>query len=267
MQNLTDQEVWYVNYKAREGNSQLEYLFFTLKTSQKMLIDYYEVILMNCIYKTNRYKMLLLIIIEVTALNITFYTTFCFMKGENYTDYNWVMQTLKWLYNHLNLLYSETVLSDSDKVLAPALYYIFSDSEYQVNHALCVWHMNNNIITNCKKLFSTNELYDKFIKWWKTLHLTVTLDLLKESYNMFYHIYLEIDMRICMYIEEHVWLLHTKWAKFYTDQFLHFNNIFLTVRGCSPSSQAATSYFHWWVLNLLYNSSTNLSRWSKDSEE
>jgi len=52
-----------------------------------MLANYYEVILINCIYKTNRYKMLLLISIEVIVLNITFYIAFCFIKGENYSDY------------------------------------------------------------------------------------------------------------------------------------------------------------------------------------
>ncbi len=37
MQNLTNQEAWYVDYKARESDDQLEYLFFTSETSQKML--------------------------------------------------------------------------------------------------------------------------------------------------------------------------------------------------------------------------------------
>ena len=52
-----------------------------------MLANYYEIILMDCIYKTNRYKMSLLIIIEIIALNTTFYVAFCFMKDENYNDY------------------------------------------------------------------------------------------------------------------------------------------------------------------------------------
>jgi len=52
-----------------------------------MLANYYEVILMNCIYKINKYKMSLLIIIKVIALNIIFYVAFYFMKGENYIDY------------------------------------------------------------------------------------------------------------------------------------------------------------------------------------
>ena len=191
-----------------------------------MLVDYYEVILMDCTYKTNRYKMPLLIITGVTALNTTFYAAFCFMKGENYSDCTWVMQALKRLYDHLDLPYPETILSDGDKALTPALRRVFSDSEYRVNHALCVWHMNNNITTNCKKLFSTNELYDEFMKGWKTLRMAETPALLNERYNAFYYIYLDVDVRICMYIEEHIWPSRTRWAKCHTDKFLHFGNTF-----------------------------------------
>ncbi len=159
-----------------------------------MLVDYYKIILMNCIYKTNKYKMLLLIIIKVIVLNIIFYVAFCFMKDENYNDYIWVMQTLKWLYNHLDLSYSETVLFNNDKMLTSALHHIFSDSEYHVNHALCMWHMNNNIIINCKKFFSINKLYDEFMKKWKTFCMMKIFALLNEDYNVFYHIYLDVDV-------------------------------------------------------------------------
>ncbi len=194
MQNLTNQKIWYVDYKIQESNDQLKFLFFTLKILQKMLVDYYKIILMNCIYKTNKYKMLLLIIIKVIVLNIIFYVAFCFMKDENYNDYIWVMQTLKWLYNHLDLSYSETVLFNNDKMLTSALHHVFSDSEYHVNHALCMWHMNNNIIINCKKFFSINKLYDEFMKKWKTFCMMKIFALLNEDYNVFYHIYLDVDV-------------------------------------------------------------------------
>ena len=52
-----------------------------------MFANYYKIILINCIYKTNRYKILLLIIIEIIVLNITFYVAFYFIKGENYSNY------------------------------------------------------------------------------------------------------------------------------------------------------------------------------------
>jgi len=51
-----------------------------------MLANYYKIIPINCIYKTNRYKMSLLIIIEVIVLNIMFYVAFYFIKDKNYSD-------------------------------------------------------------------------------------------------------------------------------------------------------------------------------------
>lgn len=37
MQNLADEEEWYVDFKARDGDGQPEHLLFTPETSQKML--------------------------------------------------------------------------------------------------------------------------------------------------------------------------------------------------------------------------------------
>jgi len=54
---------------------------------QKLLCLNMKILTMNCIYKTNKYKMSLFIIIEIIVLNIIFYVVFCFMKSENYNDY------------------------------------------------------------------------------------------------------------------------------------------------------------------------------------
>ncbi len=52
-----------------------------------MLANYYKIILINCIYKINKYKILLLIIIKVIVLNIIFYIAFYFIKDKNYNKY------------------------------------------------------------------------------------------------------------------------------------------------------------------------------------
>jgi len=46
-----------------------------------------EILIMNCIYKINCYKMSLLIIIEVIALNIFFFVEFCFMTVKKTANY------------------------------------------------------------------------------------------------------------------------------------------------------------------------------------
>ncbi len=73
--------------KKKLYSEKLEFLFFTSKCMQKLLRENFEILIMNCIYKINKYKMLLLIIIDVTSLNIFYYVVFCFMKGESFDDY------------------------------------------------------------------------------------------------------------------------------------------------------------------------------------
>ncbi len=108
-----------------------------------------------------------------------------------------------------------------------AFHHVFFDFEYHVNHAICMWYMNNNIIINCKKLFFTNELYDEFMKKWKMFCMMKISVLLNEDYNVFYHIYLDVNVHIYIYIEKHIWSSCTRWAKYYIDKFLHFDNIFI----------------------------------------
>ena len=87
MKHLIESFDWYVDYKTKEHNNELDFLFFTPQCMQELLRENPKVIIIDVTYKINRYKMPLLIIIGVTCLNTTFYVAFCFMKSENYTDY------------------------------------------------------------------------------------------------------------------------------------------------------------------------------------
>ncbi len=65
----------------------MSYLFFFKGSSQEILRFNFEVLIMNCIYKTNKYKMLLMIVFNQIALHKTFYVAFCFMIKEKQNDY------------------------------------------------------------------------------------------------------------------------------------------------------------------------------------
>jgi len=53
---------------------------------QKLLCLNIKILIINCIYKTNKYKMSLFII-KIIVLNIIFYVAFCFIKNESCNDY------------------------------------------------------------------------------------------------------------------------------------------------------------------------------------
>jgi len=151
MKYLTQSSLWYVDSKKKEYNDELQFLFFISECMQKLLRLNMEILIINCTYKTNRYKMPLLIITRVTILNATFYVAFCFMKDKSYSDYEWVIEALVRLYDYLNLSYPITVISNSDKALLPALSHVFAEQNHRVNHILCIWHINQNVTANCKK--------------------------------------------------------------------------------------------------------------------
>ena len=69
------------------ATEQLKYLFFVKKSSQLMLELNCKVLILDATYKTNRYKLLLLVITRVTALNTSSYVGFAFMKAEYTPDY------------------------------------------------------------------------------------------------------------------------------------------------------------------------------------
>ena len=54
---------------------------------QLLLIKHYEMLIINYIYKINKYKISLLIIIEIIFSNFIFYVEFCFIKIEIFENY------------------------------------------------------------------------------------------------------------------------------------------------------------------------------------
>jgi MULE transposase domain len=65
----------------------LTYLFFIYPKSIKMLNLYSDLVLLDYIYKTNRFKLPLLNIVGSTCLSTAFYIAFCFLKYKDKESY------------------------------------------------------------------------------------------------------------------------------------------------------------------------------------
>jgi hypothetical protein len=158
------QENWtYALQKDHENY--ITHLFFVKKISKILLKFNHEVFIMNCTYKINRYKFSLLIISEQIAMHINFYVTFCFMQREITTDYNWILQQLRALYSTLKLSDFTMIMTNMKKELITVVDFTFVD----VNYLLCLWHINNNVMINCKRFFTTKEKWDVFFADWKQM--------------------------------------------------------------------------------------------------
>lgn len=113
---------------------------------------------MDSTYKTNRYKLPLLIISGVTALNTSFYIAFGFILHETADDYIWVLEQLKAVYRKLNLDDPEVNVTDRDSGLILASHRVFTTTR----HILCIWHIDKNVLANCKGQFAIEENWNNF---------------------------------------------------------------------------------------------------------
>ena len=109
---------------------------------------------MNCIYKINRYRMPLCIITEVTVMNTFFYVEFVFLFFEIIDDYVFVLNTLRKILRELSISDSHVILIDCEVECINAIESVFSNTK----HALCLWHVNKNVLSNCKMCFEIDEV-------------------------------------------------------------------------------------------------------------
>jgi hypothetical protein len=120
-----DTDDWTYSFRKNRFN-QVSHLFFSRKSSQIILKTNYEVLIMNCIYKTNMYKMLLMIIFDQIALHKTFYVAFCFMIKEKQNDYVWIMKQLKALYRQSDLSDPTIFVTDMKRDKISAIEHLLS---------------------------------------------------------------------------------------------------------------------------------------------
>ena len=88
-------------------------------------------------------------ILGVTGLNTSFYIGFTFLSSETYNDYIWILSSLQQFYQERNIPDPIFVSTDCEK----ALICVIQDLMPSTKYAIYFWHVNKNMLTNCKPLF------------------------------------------------------------------------------------------------------------------
>ncbi|CAG8678443.1 967_t:CDS:2, partial [Scutellospora calospora] len=125
-----------------DDTGSVTYLFFSHNDSISLTRQYPFVLLMNCTYKTNKFRMPLLNVI-----------------GENEEDYKWALTRVLRLFDGVQML--GVVVTDRDLALMNALSIVFPSSA----NLLCVWHISKNVLKNCKPLFPKGMNNEESTEW------------------------------------------------------------------------------------------------------
>ncbi len=230
LQWLHQTDEWYVKF-LKDAKNRVTHLFFSRKSCQEMLKENWEVVIMDATYRTNRYKLPLLIITGVNALGGSFYMAFCFIAAEYFEDYLWALQQYRDMCVGLDIPDPLLNITDCELALIKAHYEVFPNSE----HMLCGWHINRNVVANCKPSFYTKEDWVEFYAHWFRVMDAVTVTIFEAEWKSLQEVYNRVDPNICAYLAS-VWIIYkTKFVLCYTNKTLHFFN---TVTSKAESSNA-----------------------------
>lgn len=109
--------------------------------------------MMDCNYKSYKYRLPLLNVIATTCLNITFYIVFRFLLKEWIEDFAWFLRILQTLYRQLDLKDSKVIITNWDLTLMAAIYKVFPHT----TNLLCLQHINKCVQVEWKPIFQNSN--------------------------------------------------------------------------------------------------------------
>jgi hypothetical protein len=86
LEELKDPNKWIFDYQT-DPDGRLDYLFFAYTKTVHIFQSHPDVLMADCTYKTNRFKMPLLHFIGCSSIRRHFTAAFCFLPGETEPDY------------------------------------------------------------------------------------------------------------------------------------------------------------------------------------
>ncbi|KAG5558418.1 hypothetical protein RHGRI_008375 [Rhododendron griersonianum] len=99
---------------------------------------------------------------------------------------------------------------------------VVSDRELALN-LLCVWHIEKNILTNCKSYFETQDNWTTFLTTWNQVISSQVEQAFNEAWNLFELLYKEKEKVLC-YIRK-TWLpFKEQFVHAWTENYSHFGN-------------------------------------------
>ena len=147
-------------HSVQTSDSHMTSLFFAHPNSLILAKRFPSIILLDCTYKTNKYKMPLLHFVGVNSSRRNFSIAFCFLPAEKEANYTWALEQL---FISMDKISPSVMITDNEKALINSISSVFPNT----SHHLCTWHISKNIDAKCKNSFKSDEEWTKFKNSWK----------------------------------------------------------------------------------------------------
>ena len=202
---------------------------FAHPDSVAYLQSYPDVLILDCTYKTNKYRMPLLDLIGVDSCQRYFCVAFAFLSGECEQDY-WALDRFRSLCESRKIRHPSVVLIDRCIACMNAVATCFPSS----NPLLCLWHANKAVLRSCQPRFTRKfQGGNQEIEAWKEFYSHWHSIIKSPNEETFHERVLEFEQKYLPDYSEEVRYVKTNWldqykerlVKAWVDRHLHFDNV------------------------------------------
>ncbi|KAK9166761.1 hypothetical protein Scep_001952 [Stephania cephalantha] len=204
--HILEKNKWMSWHRKYPDTNVVTDLFWSHPDSIKLLRCFSSVILMDCTYKTNMYRMPLLEIVGITSTHLTFSVGFAFISSETHANYVWALENLRSILDGWPK--PDVFVTDRELGLISAIEEVCPSS----SHLLCSWHINKVVLAKTKKMFGDNEGFARFMDRWTSVLYAKSDALLELKMN---------DLR-CEFghVKGLTDYLDNTWVKIYKEKFV-----------------------------------------------
>jgi hypothetical protein len=213
--SLEESETLY--YYRLGDNNEVINLMVADAISISLARKYNLVILMDCTYKTNKYKMPVLNVVGISPFNKSFFICLVFLKEETEPHYSWALQKIKEIYAGVDA--PKVIATDRELALMNSISAVLPCT----TNLLCLWHIEKNVVAKCKKMFSTSEGFNSFMDLWKSLVYCKSEVTFDQEWKKMQDIYGQTHPAI-MYLSN-AWMVYKeKFVSVWADRVLHLGS-------------------------------------------
>ncbi len=199
--------------KVRLVGDAVNCVFFMHESSVSMCQTFCTVFLLDCTYKTNKFGMPLLNVVGITSTYATFNAGFAFLNAENEETYAWALQQFS------EVVTPKVLCTDRELALMNGIARVFPGCHY----ILCCWHINKNVLANCKTRFSDVE-WQEFMQRWNLVVSSTSVELFNVALGAFKETYVASHPVAWNYVNN-TWFPHKeKFVACFVDEFPHFGS-------------------------------------------
>ena len=201
-----------------DPENHITHLFFARPSAITLTKAYSTVLLMDCTYKTNKFRMPLLHVVGMTSFNTTFSSCFVFLKSETQEDYEWALTRVARLFEEMPK--PQVIATDRELALMNALEVTFPESK----NILCRWHIDKNVLANCRSHFDTNDEWTLFLGRWTNVMKSHTEEIFEEAWTTLAETYRQKPVLVT-YLQD-TWISKKQYfVSAWTDRYLHLGSV------------------------------------------